>query len=435
MDHPNIVHGNEYFSSEFYPVRVLYEIATFYNIHKVSDVYLRSLDLSIRQSSNKKVTTTIWLCHLLEMSPLECKDAVLKLNESRASASPIDSYGVSDDAHSTDSNGIAAVSSSEIVRLENPNIGTGRSNRIEILHRRNRAATTTSTDRMKQSSYVNSYFSGKQFSGDLSQSIDLTLRDYHHCAILYELDQRAMTTNFSSALKDTAREFFTANIKTGMTFGDVEKLMKAEYNSTSRQLQVRRKLESLRITSIMQDNGYPSEEKALKFAINTINSLVPQCPPAFRSERNKFSFLRQSVIRRPWARSAITKVDAGGVTWREFTTDLHSALSLHREIDEDLPTPATHHLSEDEARTLETFLTRYSRHPKDIRKRDTQRAPNRPGNSSKYGTSMSFDEARRLNLCIRCNQPWKASHRCSGRGVRDYVYDRMKKGDHHTHII
>ena len=38
MKPPDIVLGNEYFSSVFYPVRVLYEIAKFYNIHKVPDV-------------------------------------------------------------------------------------------------------------------------------------------------------------------------------------------------------------------------------------------------------------------------------------------------------------------------------------------------------------------------------------------------------------
>ena len=88
-------------------------------------MYLQSLDLSILQSRNKKVTTTIWLCHVLEMIPLECKYAVLKLIETRSTALSTSSYGVVDNPHTTDSNEVAAASSSEAVRFDNPNIDTG----------------------------------------------------------------------------------------------------------------------------------------------------------------------------------------------------------------------------------------------------------------------------------------------------------------------
>ena len=93
----------------------------------------------------------------------------MKLNETRLDASPTNSYGVVDNPHTTESNEIVAVPSSEAIRFNKLNIDTGRRTRVENLQLRNRAAKATSSGRIKQSSYFNSYFSVNQFSGDLSQ--------------------------------------------------------------------------------------------------------------------------------------------------------------------------------------------------------------------------------------------------------------------------
>ncbi len=84
-----------------------------------------------------------------------------------------------------------------------------------------------------------------------------------------------MATYFSVCLSDPAREFVLVNVKPGMTFEEIEELIVSEYNSTSRQLQVRRKLESLRIPSIIAEEGFTSKEVVLTEAINAIESLEP----------------------------------------------------------------------------------------------------------------------------------------------------------------
>ena len=300
---------------------------------------------------------------------------------------------------------------------------------------------------MKQKSYVNSYFVNKQFNGGISQSIALTIRDYRHSAILYDLDEAAMGKNFSSCLSDPARSFFLSNVKHGMTFSEIEYFMIAKYNSNSRQLQVRRKLEALKISSITAEKAISSKHHALTDAINTIDTLVPQCLPAFRADGHKISFLRQAVLQNSWSINPIVKVDAGGVSWRQFTTGLRAALSLHNEVDDSAHSPAHHSMQEDGV-SQQTFFTRYGRDPRYIRKHEqhNQSLPNpkklnnHPGNSRsrsehQHDQNMTFAEAPRRSICFRCSKPWESGRQCEVRGVRELVYNRMKKGNHHTHII
>jgi len=207
--------------------------------------------------------------------------------------------------------------------------------------------------------------------------------------------------------------------------------MIAEYNSNSRQIQVRRMLDTMRIDAFMAEKGLTSEQAALTDMISTIDSMVPQCPPAFRSDANKISFLRQAIIKQPWATHAVTKVDAGDVTWRQFTTDLHAALSLRREIDPGSDI-RTHVTEADIDRKARVFMTKYGRDPRYTRKhdyRDTRPPYNRPRQDRSLPEraepvdrdSLSFEEARRLGLCKRCRNRVRPPGRdtSSGRSHRN----------------
>ncbi len=78
---------------------------------------------------------------------------------------------------------------------------------------------------MQQTSYVNSYFVNKQFNGDLKQSITITTRGYKHDAVLYEMGNTEMATDFPACLSDPARAFFLANVKPGMKFEGIEEFI------------------------------------------------------------------------------------------------------------------------------------------------------------------------------------------------------------------
>ena len=99
---------------------------------------------------------------------------------------------------------------------------------------------------LKQSSYINSYFSNRRFKGTLEDSIELTLQEYEQCSIQYSLNENQRAALFINVLDYPARTFFLTNFRPGMSFLEIKAMMVKEYNSNSRQIQVRRALQSLR---------------------------------------------------------------------------------------------------------------------------------------------------------------------------------------------
>ncbi len=79
-------------------------------------------------------------------------------------------------------------------------------------------------------------------------------------------------------------------------------------------------------------NTLSSEQERLIQIVSISNTLVPLCSPAFGADENNVCYLRYTVFNEPWSTKAITIVDAAGMSWRQFTTDLHAAISLNEEI-------------------------------------------------------------------------------------------------------
>jgi len=161
------------------------------------------------------------------------------------------------------------------------NIDFGRHERVESLHHRNRreaSSVSTSRDRLKQTSYITSYFYKKEFSGALTESIAQTLRNYRYASKLYQMDDVSMATNFAVALREPAKDFFLSTVQDGMSFEDISAFMLAEYNSNSRQIQVRRMLDTMRIGTFKTEKGLTTDQDTLTAMISTIDSMVPQCP-------------------------------------------------------------------------------------------------------------------------------------------------------------
>ena len=93
------------------------------------------------------------------------------------------------------------------------------------------------------------------------ESITVTIRHYRHCFVMYNLDDAAMAKNFASPLLDSACAFFLEAVQPGMTFDKIKFFMLAEFNSTSRQIQIRRKLNALRIELIIREKSLTCEGK------------------------------------------------------------------------------------------------------------------------------------------------------------------------------
>ena len=97
-------------------------------------------------------------------------------------------------------------------------------------------------DDTRKASYVQQYFKDRKFTGDLSQSIELVLRDYNVCARQHKLSRAQMADYFVNVLDGPARTFFFNNARNEMTFSEMASMMVREYNSDARQLHVKASL-------------------------------------------------------------------------------------------------------------------------------------------------------------------------------------------------
>lgn len=140
-------------------------------------------------------------------------------------------------------------------------------------------------------------FKDKKFSGDSLQSIQETVRDYNILSNQMFMDDVMKAKFFICIFEDAAKSHFIANCQEDMTFAQMEKVMRNEFESDARRLQVHMTLRGLSISRVMSDNDDVTDEsEALNWLVKRINKLTPQCPEGFRSEDNKIQFLRDAVL-------------------------------------------------------------------------------------------------------------------------------------------
>jgi len=226
LDPPASVFGDEFFTSALYPLTLLYDVGAVY-----------------------------WLCYMLDMSPGESRGIIDEFKNSRrlngissnnlATAPVLAPATPSTTAEPTIPPPLidASPPAPSTLAIDNKDatagfqhVDAGRQERLENLHHRNRresASDYTAIAKMKKSVYITSHFYKKQFTGALTQSIAVTLRDYRHASGLYKLDPDDMANNFALALEDPAKDFFLSTVQPGMSFDEISNLMLAEYNSNS----------------------------------------------------------------------------------------------------------------------------------------------------------------------------------------------------------
>ncbi len=134
------------------------------------------------------------------------------------------------------------------------------------------------------------------FKGELSQSIDFTIRDYETCAEQLELDERQKVKYFVNVLKESPRKFFYSFYKKDMDLEIICDRMRQEYHSDSRQLQVQNSLETLKLTTFMEERDITSVSEGLTKLVDYIERLVPQCPQGFREDKHKILYLAKRSL-------------------------------------------------------------------------------------------------------------------------------------------
>ena len=215
----------------------------------------------------------------------------------------------------------------------------------------------------RKATNVFNYFKDNEFTGDLSQSIDMTFRDFNFRARQHRLSDRQKADFFINVPAGPARTFFFNNATDTMDFEEMAKMMVLEYNSEARQLQVQGRLETLRLERHMSEQDVSSPSEGLTQIIDILERLTPQCQPQFLSDANKFINLRKAVMGFSWAMTPIGNIITAKYKFNGFATALREYLQLDSEVKMSSISAAGSNFVKDG-----TYHQQYGRHPKFVQK-------------------------------------------------------------------
>lgn len=169
-----------------------------------------------------------------------------------------------------------------------------------------------------------------------------------------------------------------------------------------------------------------SFSEALTKTVTIIELMAPQCPPHFRSEPHKITYLKNAVIGQHWSRIPISNIVTSHFTFNGFVTALRESMQLEEEIKSARSdgTPS---------RSSGTFFQQYGRNPRVVRtlKQGNRNVRVQNGTSplaDKDPSYRSFAESRRRNECHRCRARWAPGHKFQSGAIRNQVRHRMRNG-------
>ncbi len=84
------------------------------------------------------------------------------------------------------------------------------------------------SDDTRKATAVLTQFRNRMFKGDLSQSIDFTIRSYETCAVQLELDENQKAKYFFNVLEYSTRRFFYSFLKKDMDLETIRSRMRQE---------------------------------------------------------------------------------------------------------------------------------------------------------------------------------------------------------------
>ena len=277
---------------------------------------------------------------------------------------------------------------------------------------------------VRKGNWATSHFKDRLFDGDITQSIYRTLRDYENCARQLKLTPTPLAEYFVNILAERARTYFYNNVQFGMTYSDIAAMMREGNNSHSRQRMVQHELENLTLAKFMDENDISSTSVGLTELIDRLHQMTPQCPPNFRYDAHKLNYLRSAVKGLSWAKNSVTNITSHKYDFKRFVTSLQESLQIEEAFSTASGDQPTHHTESMLNPDQQVLYQRNGRDPRGLKKHYNPRqpsnsftktpfAPKASQNSPMQAGTISFEEGRRRKICFRCQQPWKAGHRCA----------------------
>ncbi len=317
---------DEFFHLPTTPMVLLYEIATLYGFAYIDPSDTRLAQISKTDLEDRKIIVLTWFAFLLDCDPNLVKGLVDRFKNSRGSVNLrfTENNIQSDKSLCQDRENIHDVEKKSNYQTEitaNNNINDSKNDEFKetvINHPKATNIYTGNSEENKNTfidengkrylglsnsntnynshteekldtnaSKISSIMSTKKFTGELTQSIEKTITYFEIVSKQYHLSDGLMVDYFIYALGGPAETFFLNNRNDEMTYKEIKKLLLKEYNSDARQIQVKGKLDVIRLSNVMTEYCIKDLSTGLRKLVSLIEDLVPQCHPDFRTESHK----------------------------------------------------------------------------------------------------------------------------------------------------
>eukprot|EP00171_Calliarthron_tuberculosum_P023610 IDg23610t1 len=418
------IYKDDFYTRPMYPIKALFNVAKFYRFETLDDEFTAALNLSDHEKSDRSIMTQAWFANLAGADADTTRTIIDSFKNKRSILT-----------HRPPS---APVVDTRQVDPQRPPLGPGpgpfRRTPLEPgssmshaappprpstvasgVHKDHPQREHAATHRVDD---VTAHLSDMQIERLRRSEVKQGQVDTRKANYVAPADVGTESDYFANTLDGAARNFLLSHFTPGIPYEQLECLMKTEYDSDSRQLQM----------------------------VEKIHRLTPQCPAGFRADENKLRFLRSAVISHDWALAPIRNIVTHRYKFNAFVTALHESLQLNVEL-KNRSSPSSTLLVEDhDDEFYGTHFQQYGRNPHDVRKYGYRGARfTRGGRRGRGGRFMrtrgsrrskTFSEAQQRNECYKCGeQNWDPRHVCAPGAIRENVRGRLRQGHTHVHIV
>lgn len=266
MPAPDAILTEELIKSPLFPIATLRDVAKLFNFGEVREDLLTSLEITDNSKDNKSILTHIWFLDFLSCDLDTIKAALSIYRRTRGSTNSFQRARASDEFLKTvlnNSTGNPNTARATADRhsptihaelqgdqIEVPGVRTSRtapsgqgtrstvrqlqsgmrpisdepgSNPVRTMP--TPQATSLEREDTRKANYVLQHFKDNRFTGALTQSIEMTLRDYKICARQHRLTESQKADYFVNILDGPARTFFFNNASELMPFEEMAEVM------------------------------------------------------------------------------------------------------------------------------------------------------------------------------------------------------------------
>jgi hypothetical protein len=136
----------------------------------------------------------------------------------------------------------------------------------------------------------------QKFTGRLGEDLTNYISNYMDAANDYNISEKQKLDYMHHVLDGEAKRFYREKILSSCaTFAEASSIMQEEFNSLTRHNRVRKHLQNLRLSTIVE-NRRCTVTKALEELLEIMTKLTPQGPRTHRSEKDKVEYLYKAVV-------------------------------------------------------------------------------------------------------------------------------------------